>query len=412
MTRPIRNLLTTAALLGLAGCFEAELGRVITDANGEMGEVVDANTAFALDAYQVIAREEGNVFFSPFSVSAAFGMTLAGTNGDTEAEMMEVLRIDMAEADFHEHFGALIQDLNGDFNRPYTLEIANQLWGQEGWPVQDEFLSVTSDHYGAAMELCDFSADPDGCRNDINSWVEDQTRGRIEDLLPPGSIDGLTRMVLVNAIYFLGDWANAFDPNDTTDGAFTLADGSSVTAPLMTAGFETAEVGWTDGVGVLRLPYDSDEVSMVVLLPESHDGLPDLEAELTPEGLDELLASTEQAVDLQVTLPKFEFTKRVDLVPVLQELGMELAFDCTRADFTGLTDEAHAEGLCITGAFHKAFVSVDEEGTEAAAATAVVVGYESVVEPLAFTADHPFLFLIRDDLTGSILFMGRVADPR
>ena len=406
-----RTLLSTLALLTLAACLEPANPRQIDSPDGPVGEVVAANNAFAVDLYQEVAAEEdGNVFLSPFSVSAAFGMTLAGTEGDTEAEMMEVLHIDRDEAEFHESFGALLRDVSGDQGRPYTLAVANRLFGQDGYPFEADFLTVITDDYDAPLEVLDFIQDPSGSRNTINTWVEDNTLGHIVDLLPESAVTPDTRLVLANAIAFQGDWATSFDPADTKAQDFTRLDDSVVSVDMMRASM-TAELGGDEDASVLRLPYSGDDLSMVVVLPEDPGGVRDLEASMTPESLDALLGTAVEREEAMVVLPRFEFSLKSDLIPYLMDLGMELAFDCTQADFTGLTDAEHAEGLCITGAYHEAFVSVDEAGTEAAAATAVVVGYESAVEPVSFVANHPFLFLIRDDLTGSILFMGRVADP-
>ncbi len=403
------HLVPLLLIASLTACLDPGDPREVTSADGEVGEAAQATNAFAIDLYQEIAAQEGNLFFSPFSVSAAFGMTLAGTDGDTYDQLATAMHITGDEADFHGGLGALVQDLDGERGRGYTLEVANRLFGQEGYPFQADFLTVTSEDYAAPLEHLDFIADPDGSRGYINGWVEDETHGRIEDLLPAGSITSLTRLVLANAIYFLADWATAFDPEDTYDGSFILADGTEVTTPMMYGEIE-AESGWAEGVGVLRLPYADDEVDLVVLVPDAGSDLATLEADLSPDFIDTLLDSTYASEELQVHLPKFEMTLETNLIPVLQGLGVEDAFICGEADFSRLTTPDLAEGLCITGAFHKAFVSVDEAGTEAAAATAVVVGYES--EPPNFEVNRPFVFMIRDDLTGSILFMGRVADPR
>ena len=242
--------------------------------------------------------------------------------------------------------------------------------------------------------------------------MEEQTNDRIVDLLPPGSVNDGTRLVLANAIYFLADWATPFDPENTSDTPFTLLDGSTTTVPMMslfTEDFEETgiELGYAAGATIARLPYADDELSMILVVPTAADGLPGIEAGLTSATIDGWLATLSPAAEGGVYLPKFRMEYEVELKGVLSELGMPSAFDSSNADFSGIADTT--EVLYISGVFHKAFVAVDEAGTEAAAATAVVVGTDSAAPEIR--ADHPFLFLIRDDLTGAVLFVGRVTDP-
>jgi serpin B len=401
---------TLACLLAVAACDSDPVERdhrMVTERTAEIATIADANNDFALDLFGEMRAEEGNLFFSPFSISSALSMTYAGAAGTTADEMAEVLHVGLDDDVWHENFGDLTRDLGGDHaGRGYQLSVGNRLWGQDGYPWVQDFLDVNAVHYDAPLADLDFAANPESARVTINDWVEEQTKGKIEDLLQPGVITSDTRLVLTNAIYFKADWASQFDEGDTYDGAFTLADGSQVTTPLMTQEFEF-QAGAFDGVSVAKLPYQDDEVSMVILLPDAYDGLPALEEGLTAAQIDGWIEDLETA-ELPLILPKFEMTYDLSLSDVLQDLGMSSAFDPLAADFSGMADLVEGP-LFISDVVHKAYVKVDEEGTEAAAATGVVVGVTSV--PVGFQADHPFLFLIRDDLTGSILFMGRVADP-
>ncbi|MBN2801007.1 MAG: serpin family protein, partial [Deltaproteobacteria bacterium] len=303
---------------------------------------------------------------------------------------------------YHAQFGALTRDLDGDLGRPYTLNIANRIFAQGGYPLEADFLAINEEHYGAPVESLDFAADPEAARGYINGWVADQTADMIDELLMPGVITDGTRLVLTNAIYFKAFWATQFDPEDTYEGTFH-APGAQVSAQMMSATLE-ADYGYLDDLTYLSIPYESEDLSFVVLLPHEEQGLAALEASLTPE----LLASWADSAysgEVDVRLPSFETRSAVNLGAALKGLGMTDAFDTAVADFTGMADT----GLYITDVVHEAVVIVDEEGTEAAAATAVVME-DSAVGNFVL-ADHPFLFLIQDNLTGSILFMGHLNDP-
>ncbi len=390
--------------------------RVITDPDAELRAVIDGNNAFAWDLHRAAAASDnGNLFYSPLSISAAFAMAYAGARGETADEMASVLHIDSDDGAFHEEFGALLSDLSGSHGRPYELRIANRLFGQDGFPFVTDFLSVCSDAYDAPLEQLDFAANAEGARDDINGWVEHETDGRIKDLLPPGSTDG-ARLVVANAIAFEGSWRYRFARSDTKEEPFRLASGDQVSVPTMQQIGSDLRMARDEGVSMLQLPYDGDELSMVVLLPDDANGLPALEAQIEPAWVDELVAGAAPQGELEVWIPKLHLEPTLPLKALMQGLGMTTAFGNVPevpADFSGIVDPA-VESLHISDAFHKAFVDIDESGTEAAAATAVVIVTTTSVSsgPPAFHADHPFLFLIRDDLTGSILFIGRVVDPR
>jgi len=320
-------------------------------------------------------------------------------------------------ADWHGAFGELVDDLNGDKLRGYRLEVANRLFGQAGIPWAAGFLAVCEEDWHAPMEELDFAADPEGARDTINGWVSDRTEGRIPDLLPAGVVTGDTRLVLANAIYFLADWWTRFDEKETYKGDFHRLDGSRVQADLMQ--LDLAEVedhrvrARSDGeVTAVRLPYEDDEVSAYVLIPEERDGLPALEARLDSGTFDDLIAGLEAGAYLDegvVVLPKFEIRWKASLVPALRTLGVTDLFDGLLADLSPMADDGAADGFYVAEVLHEAWVRVDEAGTEAAAATAVIVNDTSA--GFSMVADHPFLLVIRDDLTGSVLFVARVTDP-
>jgi serpin B len=371
--------------------------------------VATANNRFAIDLFAEL-RAEGNdgdnLMISPLSISTALAMTYAGARGNTAAQMAEVLHLDAAPAgEEHAGFGQLIVDLNDD--RPgYDLSVVNRLFGRQGFDFREAFLQQLAADYGAPLEQLDFGADPDGSRNHINSWVASQTNDRIKDLLPPGSVTGETRLVLTNAVYFNGKWRYQFDPNDTRDLPFHLADGSAPLTPTMYQEGEFA-YGQFDGFQMLEMQYSGQDLSMVLMLPNERDGLPALEAAFTEE-LFRTNVGNLHPKEVEVFLPKFTFKDRANLNTPLQDLGMTDAFT-DHADFSGMRDGG---GLTITDVLHQTFIDFNESGTEAAGATGVVIGPTSVPPPPPiFRADHPFLFALRDRHTGALLFLGRMADP-
>src|SRR5262245_31381482 len=368
---------------------------------------VEGSNAFAFDVYHRLRARPGNLFLSPFSISTALAMTYAGAAGTTEAEMARVLRLPAQRADLPKAYATLLGSLEkGTAAGGYRLNIANRLWGRRGEPFLTSFLKTTREGYGAGLEQMDFSDDPEGSRKTINDWVERKTEGKIADLLQSDSIDSLTKLVLINAIYFYGMWAVAFDSSQTRVGPFHLSQGSKVEVPLMNRMNEFA-FAKLDGLSALEMPYKSGDVTMVVLLPDSVDGLAEMEKRLSAAALGTWLAVLKNQKVI-VTLPRFRMTSEFVLNDVLAELGMTSAFDAAKADFSGMNGK---RDLFISLVIHKAFVEVNEKGTEAAAATAVVTRSVSIAMPPSFRADHPFVFLIRDKVTGSILFLGRVVDP-
>ncbi len=372
----------------------------------EAGQVVRGNTAFALDLYRRLAPErEGNLFLSPFSISTAFAMVQAGARGRTADQIASVFRFPAGGDRLHPVFAALLRSLDtGASFGGYRLSIANRLWGDEGFTFLPAYLDVTRESYGAELETLDFSGNPEAAREVVNDWVAAHTGDRIRDLMPEGSIDELTRLVLTNAIYFKGNWAAAFDPERTRDEDFHVGPGHAVTVSMMhqKEKFLSARL---DGVSILALPYAGQDLSMILILPDAVDGLAEVEKRLTPETLGTWMGAL-QPREIDVSLPRFETTSEFSLNQVLAAMGMPDAFDSYAADFSGMDGQ---RDLVIQAAVHKAFVKVNEEGTEAAGATGISVGVTSLGP--GFAADHPFLFLIHDNVTGSVLFLGRIVDP-
>jgi serpin B len=383
----------------------------------ERDAVVESNTAFAVDLYSPLAKKGGgNIFFSPYSVSTALAMTWAGARGKTAEEMSKVLHFGKDAEAVHKGFSLLRQDLAGESGAPFELAIADRLFAQAGFKFLDPFLALAKDRYAAPVEQLDFKASAEPSRLHINQWVEQQTHDRIKELLKPKIIDEHTRLVLVNAIYFKGGWEAAFDKSATAPAPFT-ANGKAFDVPMMS---QEAQAGYseTDDLQALVLPYKSGtgaKLAMLVLLPSQALGLAGLEGRLSAKMLGELLGGLPRG-KVRVFLPKFKMESAFSLKESLAALGMKTAFDCgdpTTADFSGMDGK---RDLCISAVVHKAFVDVNEEGTEAAAATAVVVKKTRAVSkprPVpVFRADRPFLFAIVDEQSRSVLFMGRVEDPR
>ena len=405
----------TLACFGLLAATGCEDPRQITSADGEMGVVVDGNNELAVGLYDFAAAESGNLFFSPFSINAALSMVYAGAETETEAQIADALLVDDEDA-WHANLGALLDDLSGEHHRPYTLHTANQVWGQEDVPLLDSFVGVMEDDYLAPVETEDFRSDPDAARNKINKWVKTQTKGHIDELFESGDMTPDTKLVLANAIYFKADWEHKFPKGDTYDGGFTLADGSEVSVPLMRSEEEEHYPYYEDeDVQVIEIPYKGEELGMVVVLPADELGLPDVEANLTAEQLTGWIdATADWTPEADIHLPSFEMDYELPLKEALESLGMADMFDPLLADFSGIfTGEGLQGNVYVNAARHKAYVKVDEQGTTAAAATGIAMqDLAAMPESIEFVADHPFLFLIRDRLTGAILFMGRIEDPR
>lgn len=373
----------------------------------ELSSAVEGNTAFAWSLFDQLRKEEGNLFFSPFSISAAFGMTYAGAGGETATQMESALAI-RDPGTFHGSFGGLVRDLNGDMGRGYELFIANRLFGQDGYAFEPAFTSLVADDYGAGLERVDFKGGTDASRTRINDWVSDATEGNIPALVGTDGVDQGTRLFLANAIYFKADWHEKFDEAETHSSIFRLRNGHSVSVPTMSRwGEYRVHVG--EELAALEMDYADQELSMVFVIPQDTITVEEMEARVARDGIDPLLGKLREE-KTHVQVPRFEFRDRTDLRATLESMGMTDAFDAFDADFSPMSAPG-SEPLYLQRAIHEAYVKVDETGTEAAAATGVSSGAGSA-RPGEFHIDRPFVFVIRDRLTDSILFVGRVDDPR
>jgi serpin B len=379
----------------------------------DVRSVVNGNNTFALDLYRKLASQNGNLIFSPYSISLALAMTYAGARGDTESQMASALHFTLGQNSTHPAFNALDlalaqrgQSADKD-QEPMQLNIANAVWAEQTYPFQQDFLDTIALNYGAGVRLADFVNQYEPTRKEINRWVEDQTKNKIKDLLADGTLNSDTRMVLVNAIYFKADWLTAFDANKTYDAPFHLLDGSEAQVKMMSNGLYNIPYMSGDGYQAIELPYAGGTAAMDILVPDEGK-FSEFDAMLDAGKLNEILNAMQPA-SVQLGLPKFQFKSQFSLPDQLSALGMTDAFDPNLADFSGMTGN---RDLFVSDVIHKAFVAVDEKGTEAAAATAVIM--ELAMAPMfenVLIIDRPFIFVIRDTLSGQILFIGRVVNP-
>jgi len=399
----------------VAGELKSDKERITSPdvSTSEQASLVEGNSAFAFELYQALKEEEGNLFYSPYSISLALAMTYAGARGETAEQMAAVLKFMLDQDRLHPAFNWLDAELAsrgegaaGKDGEGFRLNIVNAIWGQKDYEFLSGFLDVLAENYGAGLRILDFITETEESRLAINQWVYNQTEKRIEDLIPQGAIDEWTRLVLTNAIYFNAAWAYPFDEGVTADGPFYLLDGGQVTVPMMK---QTQFFGYTEGTGyqAVELPYDGNELSMVILLPEAGN-FEAFEETLNAQQVSDIISSL-QPTHIALTVPRFEFDSEFSLKDTLADMGMPIAFSPDEADFSGMDGRTVHPKLFISNVVHKAFVAVDEAGTEAAAATAVIVGIISM--PGEVTIDRPFIFLIRDIETGAILFVGRVLNP-
>jgi serpin B len=415
-------MLIAVLVLSLVACAQPAASEVIQSDKqrvtspdvdeADLATLVEGNSTFAFDLYQAVRESDGNLFYSPYSISLALAMTYAGARGETAQQMADTLQFVLPQNRLHPAFNALDLELShrgegaeGKDGEGFRLNIVNAIWGQKDYEFLSDFLDLLAENYGAGLRVLDFASAPEESRITINNWVSDQTEGRIKDLIPQGLIDALTRLVLTNAIYFNAAWQYPFQEDMTEDGPFYLLDGGEVTVPMMR---QTELFGYAEGDGyqAVELLYDGGELSMIILLPAPGQ-FEAFEDSLDAQQVDELIGELEQG---QVTLvmPKFEFESEFSLRETLSAMGMPVAFSVS-ADFSGMTGN---RDLFIADVVHKAFVSVDEAGTEAAAAAAVVMPAATPPEgAVEVTINRPFIFLIHDIETGSILFVGRVVNP-
>jgi serine protease inhibitor len=383
--------------------------------------VVEGNTTFAFDIYAILRENKGNLFFSPYSLSTALAMTYVGSRGNTKKQMSQVLHFPQNQSQLHPAFFNLQGQINASQNENdgVELRIANAIWSQKGYELMAAFKNALTNYYRTQSQPVDFEKATETARQTINQWVEAQTNDKIKELLKRGVINRLTRLVLVNAIYFKGDWAMPFDSNKTKTEPFWNTPKTSVDVSMMTQknyfgyaesyGFQMLELPYaTQKVNQTETSYDDKSLSMIVLLPRTRDGLKALENKLNPtflaDGIEQL-----HWQKVNVSIPKFKMNTGFELSKILSKLGMPDAFNEEKADFSGMDG---TKELSLTSVIHQAFVEVNEKGTEAAAATAVLVGTRGLPPPTPeFRADHPFIFFIRHNSSGSILFMGRVVNP-
>jgi serpin B len=364
------------------------------------------NRAFGWDLYRALAADGGNQVFSPYSISLALAMAYAGASGDTQSQMRQVLHFDLDEPALHEGFNQLDRQLAAPPSSQRTLLVANQAWGQKGYQFLDDYLDVLAVNYGAGLFLIDFEADAKGARQVINGWVSKQTAMHITDLLPESALDGRTRLVLSNALYLKANWDQnvAFDPQVTRPGTFHAPDGDRQ-VPMMNHGLEL-DYARGDGFALVQLPYSGDSLRMLLILPDA-DREQDLQNQLDGDWFVAQRAAL-TSTELNLSLPKWRFASAHSLREVLSALGMPDAFS-DAADFSRMSG---MPDLKIKEVYHEGFIGVDESGTEATAASAVVITRKHAIDkvvPLAF--DHPFLFVIYDTASDAILFVGRVEDP-
>jgi len=378
----------------------------------EIESLVDGNSAFAFNLYQQLIDNGENLFYSPYSLSLALAMTYAGARGETAQEMANTLHFYLSQDKLHPAFNWLDIELakrgegaEGKDDEGFRLNIVNAIWGQENYRFLDDFLDVLAENYGAGLRILDFIKSTEESRTTINKWVSQQTEERIEELIPQGAIDAATRLVLTNAIYFNAAWMYPFDEKNTVDGDFNFLNGDTVIVPMMS---QTELLNYMKGNNyqVVELPYDGNELSMLLIMPDE-GSFASFEQALDNELIDNILSQlgTKQVV---LSMPKFEFRTEVGLKQILPAMGMPTAFS-GMADFSGMTGN---HDLFIGDVLHEAFVSVDEAGTEAAAATAVIMKLTAAEEMVTMSLDHPFIFLIRDIKTGTVLFVGRVLNPK
>lgn len=380
-------------------------------AEERVADLVRGNNDLAFDLYRAEAGDD-NLIFSPYSISLAFSMVYAGARDETEAQMAETLYF-LPQDEQHPAFNALERGISDPgeargegSGTPFRLNVANAAWGERGYRFEPAYLKTLSAHYGTGLRAADFQH-PEKAAGEINEWVSNNTEGRIEDLVPPDAIDPmLTRLILANAVYFKASWLYAFEKPNTDDGPFATVGGEQVDVPMMR---QTAEFPYAagDGYQAIQLPYKGERADMLVILPEA--GLGSIEERLDA-GFLERVRGDLQPRGVELTMPRFDFETDLDLKERLRSMGMKIPFDET-ADFGGITK---VEELHVSDALHKATVTVDEKGTEAAAATAVVMMAESggPIAQAKMTLDHPFIFAVVDRETGTIQFLGHVANPQ
>ncbi len=372
--------------------------------------LVSGNNTFSINLYKILSKENANdnIFISPFSIDVALAITYVGAAGDTAIQMEKVLELPFSSERLHRAFSGLIGKIN-EKGKGYVLNIANALWADKGYKFKEKFIETIKNYYYGGFRTLSFRTDPEGSREKINRWVENKTHDKIKNLLPPRSITSLTRLVITNAIYFKGDWMHSFKKEATRPIPFYPSPEGKINVPMM---YQKESFFYGEKRGkyqTLILPYGKGTLSMVILLPSKRDGIFELERELTWEELVDAVSHTNET-KVKVYIPKFRVERTYNLVNTLSTMGMPSAFT-DEADFSNMEPKRE---LYISDVVHKAYIEVNEKGTEAAGATGVVITLKSMIPeeriPI-FRADHPFLYFIIHNPTGQILFMGRIIDP-
>jgi len=391
-------------------CFLSCIIPLIASANNPKG-VVDGNNQFAFKLYhQVQGGTTGNQFYSPFSISTALAMTYAGARNETALQISQTMNFSQGEK-FHSDYSQLLEGLIESPQSKIKLNIANSMWAQKDYKFLDSYFNLVKSNYRSELKNVDFTdnTEREKARMDINGWVEQKTNDKIKDLLSQSDLTSMTRLVLVNAIYFYGDWAEPFVKQGTQPKEFSLMDGTKITALFMNQQ-ERYNYYEDSKIQAIEIPYKDNKASMVIFLPKKNKWMVEFEKSFDPKYYQNIIAAL-QSQEVRLSFPKFKTTYKIFLRTTLAQMGMPLAFS-SNADFSGMTGK---RDLCISEVIHQAFINVDEKGTEAAAATAVVMKMTAVrfpPEPKTFNADHPFIFLIKDNSTGSILFMGKIMNPK
>jgi serpin B len=390
------------------------LARISCYAQNNNTSIADSNNHFAFKLYNEVKSEkpEQNLFFSPFSISTALAMTYAGARGETEKQMSQTLCFSLEQNTFHDDFSKLIEDIEKDTTNGTQLAIANSLWAQKNYKFLDTFFSLVKAHYDAILKNVDFTnySEREKARKELNSWVEQKTNDKIKELVKEKDIDDATRLILVNAIYFKDVWENPFEASETKEKPFYFNDNDTIHT-LMMQKTEAINYYSNSDMQVVEIPYKDDKLSMLVFLPNYYDGIGAMEKSLN-NGLYSQVLSSLKRERVELSLPKFKTSFNIYLEKTLAVMGMPIAFS-GNADFSGMTGRKDLE---ISKVIHQAFINVDESGTEAAAATAVIMGMMAMRSDnnnkIIFNANHPFIFLIKDNATGSILFMGKIMNPK
>jgi serpin B len=377
-------------------------------ADSDRAEAVRGNNAFAVELYRRLSEAKGNLFFSPESVSISLAMTYAGARGETARQMAETLHFTLPQARLQPAMAALLRTLNAVGKGNYQLSLANALWVQKDYALLPTFSKLVKNSYGAALNPADFCHHSEDARSNINLWAKRQTANKIIDLIGPGILDATTRLVLANAIYFKGIWDTQFDTESTTEQDFHVAPTHNIRAKLMQ---RSGSFPYFNGgtFGAVEIPYKNKDLSMIIFLPNAVDGLSAFERSMSVAKMQDWLSQLQgrHVTTVALALPRYQMTAQFNLNDSLTKMGMQYAFD-SQADFSGMTG---SQNLLISAVLQKAYIDVNEQGTEAVAATGTVMGVIAGIVPFQFRADHSFVFLIQDSRSGSILFMGRVADP-